>query len=70
MALGTSSPESCALTLPGMEVTCKPRKQALRTLRIPMSGGAPSLAEFRNEFKRIVDEETVPESIPWAAPYD
>jgi hypothetical protein len=31
---------------------------------------ASDVASFVKAFKRIIDDETVPEGIPWATPYD
>jgi hypothetical protein len=65
VALADDPPE--ALTFPGMESVKRPRQQALR---VATGGPAPNFSDFRREFKRIVDDETVPENIPWAIPYD
>jgi hypothetical protein len=65
LALLDDPPE--ALTLPGMESVKRPRQQALR---VAAAGPTSNFSDFRKEFKRIVDDETVPEHIPWATPYD
>jgi hypothetical protein len=50
-----------------MEALKRPHQEALRMTE---TRPAPSFSEFRKEFKRIVDDETVPENIPWAIPYE
>lgn len=55
------------LTLPGMEAARRPHQTVLR---VAESGPPPNFNDFRKAFKRIVDDETVPENIPWAVPYE
>jgi hypothetical protein len=73
-AVGTARPdaplvndEPGALTLPGMEAVREPRQQSLRATA---SGAPSSFSEFRSEFKRIVDEETVPEGFAFGVSYE
>jgi hypothetical protein len=50
-----------------MESARRPRQQALRRADPGQVGDS---TEFYKQFKSIIDEETVPEGIPWAVPYD
>lgn len=56
-----------ALMLPGVQAVQRPRQQVLSATA---SARPVSFSDFRQAFKRIIDDEALPENIPWAVPYD